>query len=107
MLALYRCVNPVTKFKKLTGLTQVIRFGLNVPPSQWKTPRRFLQAGITGMIQAASTLGTMANKGGKISLSGSRCLSSKASTQDGKTRVKRVSIEGNIGKIRNIFSLYI
>lgn len=81
---MYLCVNPVSTCNKLTGLRRVLGFGLNVPGPQGS--------------------GTMsAKKTGAIGPSGSRCLSS----QDAKARVKRVSIEGNIGKIINISSLFI
>lgn len=103
MLTLYRCVNPVYKCKKLTGLTQVVGFGHDAPPQRWETARSFLQAGSRSITHAVNNLNTLANKAEKISLSCSRGLSNNASTQDGKLRVKRVSIEGNIGKMFFLF----
>ncbi|XP_040012276.1 deoxyguanosine kinase, mitochondrial isoform X2 [Xiphias gladius] len=46
----------------------------------------------------------MASKADKISVSCSRCLSCKASAVDGKARVKRVSIEGNIAVGKSTFA---
>lgn len=49
---------------------------------------------LTGLIH----VGTMAVNSGRLSLTCRRCLSGSA--VDGPARVKRVSIEGNIGKYR-------
>lgn len=67
---------------------QLMRFWYNAP-AQWKTPDSFLRGGDTAITQVTTSLGTMANESGKRSCS---------STVDGTARVKRVSIEGNIGK---------
>ena len=102
MSALYRCVllNRVSKSKTHTGLIQVMRFGYNVLPPQWKTCGSFLQAENKTRNQLTKNLSNVAvaHKAGMRSFSGSSCLSNKPLTEDGKARVKRVSIEGNIGK---------
>ncbi|KAM3867508.1 deoxyguanosine kinase, mitochondrial [Diretmus argenteus] len=46
----------------------------------------------------------MANKAAKRSLSSSPCLAGAASTEDGISRVKRVSIEGNIAVGKSTFA---
>ncbi|XP_071339066.1 deoxyguanosine kinase, mitochondrial isoform X2 [Trachinotus anak] len=71
---------------------------------RWKTPGSFLQGGNTAITLTATNLSTMASKTGKIGGSCSRCLSSKASTEDGKARVKRVSVEGNIAVGKSTFA---
>ncbi|XP_029018168.1 deoxyguanosine kinase, mitochondrial isoform X2 [Betta splendens] len=85
---MYRCVNPVSRCNKLTGLRRVLGFGLNVPGPHGST-----------------AYGTMsAKKTGGTSPSRSRCLSSQVPIQDGKARVKRVSIEGNIAVGKSTFA---
>uniref|UniRef100_A0A3B4U8Y2 deoxyguanosine kinase n=1 Tax=Seriola dumerili TaxID=41447 RepID=A0A3B4U8Y2_SERDU len=71
---------------------------------RWKTPGSFLRGRNTTITQTTTNLSTMASKRDKISDSCSRCLSSKTSTQDGKARVKRVSIEGNIAVGKSTFT---
>ncbi|XP_040897749.1 deoxyguanosine kinase, mitochondrial-like [Toxotes jaculatrix] len=100
MSALYRSV-PFSRFSKLqkqTGLVQLLRFEYNAPPPQWKTP------GHTNITQTATNMSTMASKADKMNVFCSRCLSSKASALDGKDRVKRVSIEGNIAVGKSTFA---
>ncbi|XP_053276450.1 deoxyguanosine kinase, mitochondrial [Pleuronectes platessa] len=103
---LCRCVlfNPVSKFNKHTGLTQVRRFGVLLPPPplplQWKTPGSLLRAGNT---QTTSNTRSVARKAEMISASCSRSLSS-TSTPDAKFKVKRVSIEGNIAVGKSTFA---
>lgn len=108
MSALYRCVllNRVTKSKTHTGLVQAMKFGYNAPPPQLKTSESFLRAAVKAMIQPTKSLRntTMAHKAGKQSFSCPRCMSSTASSKDGKTRVKRVSIEGNIAVGKSTFA---
>uniref|UniRef100_A0A8C3A2M9 deoxyguanosine kinase n=1 Tax=Cyclopterus lumpus TaxID=8103 RepID=A0A8C3A2M9_CYCLU len=90
MSAICRC-GLLSRVSKLhTSSTQVLRCGYVVPP-QRRTPDIRLRVGHSAVTQ---TTVSMANKGRKRSVSGSRCLSS--STENGATRVKRVSIEGNI-----------
>ena len=85
MSALYRCAlfnrNIISTLKKQTGLIQ------------WKTPS-------SSALSQTADLSTMANnnKSRKRSLSCTRRLSS--TPEDGRARVKRVSIEGNIGKLQ-------
>lgn len=97
MSALYRSVvfNRVSKLN--TCLIQVMRFGYNAPPPQWKTPDSLQRAGNTSRSQDTTNPKAMANISRKLSVSCSRCLST--SPESGANRVKRVSIEGNIGKI--------
>ncbi len=97
MSALYRCAlfSRVSRFKP--GVMQVVRFGYNVSPPQKKTPDSVLRN--TASTQTAAHLRTVADQLERRSLSSSRCLSTSASTADGSARVRRVSIEGNIGKI--------
>ncbi|CAK6966510.1 deoxycytidine kinase 2-like [Scomber scombrus] len=108
MSALYRCVlfNRVSKSKTRTGLIQVMRFGYNVLPPQWKTCRSFLQAANKATNQQTKNLSNvaMAHKAGKRSFSCSSCLSNKSLTEDGKAGVKRVSIEGNIAVGKSTFA---
>ncbi|KAG7489901.1 hypothetical protein JOB18_023088 [Solea senegalensis] len=104
MVGLYRYVmfSQVLKFNKQPGLTQVKRYFCIVPPVQFSRPGSFLRAeNNTAITQATTNPCTMASQAKK---SCSRCLSSKASSQDGKARVKRVSIEGNIAIGKSTFA---
>lgn len=86
MSALCRCLffSRVSKLKESTGLVHVMRFGFNAVQSpQWKTPSNILSA--------------TATKSEKLNVS---FFSSSSSTKDGPARVRRVSIEGNIGKYK-------
>lgn len=83
MAALYRGV----LFKRVSKL--------NAAHPQWKTPGCFLRGGKAAIIHSATNLSTMTGKPSRMSESSAGC---GASSQDGKARVKRVSIEGNIGK---------
>lgn len=69
-----------------------MRFGYNVPP-QRRTRDIRLRVGNTAATQTTS-ISTVSMPNKSTGVSGSRCLSS--STENGATRVKRVSIEGNI-----------
>ncbi|XP_041793292.1 deoxyguanosine kinase, mitochondrial [Chelmon rostratus] len=91
MSALYRRVlfNRVSALKQQTGWIQVMRFGFSAPPTRWKT-------------QHTADPSTMPDKAAKLSVSSSRCLSSSA--EDGRARVKRVSIEGNIAVGKSTFA---
>ncbi|XP_068559486.1 deoxyguanosine kinase, mitochondrial isoform X1 [Cebidichthys violaceus] len=104
MSAIYRCVlfNRVSKFK--TSWLQVMRFGYNVPLPQWMTPDFLTRGGNAAITRTATNLRnvTMANKLKKRSDSCSRCLSSSA--KSAATRVKRVSIEGNIAVGKSTFA---
>ncbi|XP_026177229.1 deoxyguanosine kinase, mitochondrial [Mastacembelus armatus] len=106
MSLVYRCflLSHVSKCKTLIGRTQTIGFGKNARRSQGKTPGGFLRAGNTVMTQAASSLSTMANKADSDRFPWSRCMSSKTPPRDGKARVKRVSIEGNIAVGKSTFA---
>ncbi|XP_019956607.2 deoxyguanosine kinase, mitochondrial isoform X1 [Paralichthys olivaceus] len=102
---LCRCVlfSWVTKFNKHAGLTQVMRFSAPPPPPlplQWKTPARLLRAGIT---QTTANSSSMARKADAISASCSRSLSATSSPH-AKSKVKRVSIEGNIAVGKSTFA---
>lgn len=84
-------MNPVSKCQKLTGLTRGVVFGHDAPGSQWKTrAHRFIT-------HAGNNFHAVAKKADSSSLSSARCLSNNA--QGGNRPVKRVSIEGNIGKM--------
>ncbi len=107
MSALYRCVmfKRFTNFKKQAVLIPVVRFGSNAPPPQAKTRNSLLRVGNTGTgrTTASPSNVTMAvNKSKKVGFSCSRCFSS--SPKDETARVKRVSIEGNIGTYEYIDS---
>lgn len=69
---------------------------LNATHPQWKTPGC--------LTQGTTNLSTMTGKTDKTSESSARC---GGSSQDGKPRVKRVSIEGNIGKRLTSSYLYL
>nr|XP_020458157.1 deoxycytidine kinase-like isoform X1 [Monopterus albus] len=101
MSVVFRCVlfSRLSTFKRITGLTQVIRLGHIAPLPQRKTP-----GSSTVITRAANSVITMARRVDKISSCCPRCLSSKASAQDGKARVKRVSIEGNIAVGKSTFA---
>lgn len=94
MSALYRCVllSRVSKLKQQTGLTRVRTFA----HTQWKTCDCLVRAGNTAIPQTTTILNAMAKKTRNVGLS--RSLSLSSSSDDAKARVKRVSIEGNIGK---------
>ncbi|KAM3610586.1 uncharacterized protein V6R79_006081 [Siganus canaliculatus] len=99
MSALYRRVllmNPF-EFKRQTCLIQVMSFGHRVSYCQWRTPDSVLRAGNT-----SANLNNMAKKSAKPTFSCLRCLSSSA--EDSGTRVKRVSIEGNIAVGKSTFA---
>uniref|UniRef100_UPI003AAB7601 deoxyguanosine kinase, mitochondrial isoform X2 n=1 Tax=Centroberyx gerrardi TaxID=166262 RepID=UPI003AAB7601 len=100
MSCLYRFVvlNGVSKIKPQTVPIRCIRFACNAP-LQWKRSElNCLRVGNPAFV--TTKLSSMASKAAKRSFSSSpNCLSSTLSTEDGITRVKRVSIEGNIGKI--------
>lgn len=102
MSALYRSVvfNRVSKLN--TCLIQVMRFGYNAPPPQWKTPDSLQRAGNTSRSQDTTNPKAMANISRKLSVSCSRCLST--SPESGANRVKRVSIEGNIAVGKSTFA---
>lgn len=89
MSALYRSVLFHAVLKEQTCFTQVMRFG-------YSASAQGVTTGNTARTQTTTGLSAMAYKPGKRSLPCSRLLSS--STEDGAARVKRVSIEGNIGK---------
>lgn len=74
-----------------------------MPPPQRRTPDIRLRVANTAFTQTTniSTV-SMANTSSMRSVSGSRCLSS--STEKGATRVKRVSIEGNIAVGKSTFA---
>lgn len=82
--------NRVFKFSKPKSLIvcQVGRFGFNAARPQWESRPQ----------TASSYLSVMAQKTGRLSASCSRCLSGSVSSEARPARVKRVSIEGNIGK---------
>lgn len=89
MSALYRSVLFHASLKEQICLTQVRTFG-------YRALARSLTSGNTARTPTTTGFRVMASKPGKRSLPCSRLQSS--STEDGAARVKRVSIEGNIGK---------
>lgn len=97
MSALYRFVllNPVSKINQQSCFIQVRRFGYTTSP-QWMTRNGVPGVGNTAITQKTK-LRTMANKSEKDTFSCLRLLSNL--TEENQTAtVKRVSIEGNIGK---------
>ena len=105
MAALYRLVlfNGISQLKTPRSLGRVVSVGFNALHPQRETPGGPSLAGPP----TAASLSTMADKADKVSASCSRRLSSTASTPDGaKARVKRVSIEGNIGEISSVSNSY-
>ncbi|XP_029366586.1 deoxycytidine kinase-like isoform X2 [Echeneis naucrates] len=83
--------NPRSKFT-------LSRLGLNPLSPQWRTPGGFLREGAEAVTQ------TCVRRTHRIKGSSSRCLSSQASATDGRARVKRVSIEGNIAVGKSTFA---
>lgn len=73
-------------YNQRAGFTQVKRLTC----IQWKSSDSPMRGGYTAVLRA------MANKRGNVTFFSSRCLSGSAA--DAKARVRRVSIEGNIGK---------
>lgn len=89
-------LNQVSNLTKQTGLAQVMRLCCS-KPLQWNKPDSFLWPRNTTIVQTGNT---KTSKGKKTyqSIEGSRYLSSRASLLHGNVQVKRVSIEGNVGK---------
>ncbi|XP_063345723.1 deoxyguanosine kinase, mitochondrial [Pelmatolapia mariae] len=79
-------------YNQRAGFTQVRRFTC----IQWKSSDSLLRGGYTAVLRA------MANKTGNLTLFSSRCLSGSAA--DAKSRVRRVSIEGNIAVGKSTFA---
>ncbi|XP_070821444.1 deoxyguanosine kinase, mitochondrial [Chaetodon trifascialis] len=103
MSALYRCglFDRFSTLRQQTCWIQVMRFGFSAPPTRWKRHNSVPRAGNKTPAHTTN-LSRMANKSGKRSFSSSRCLSS--SSEDGRARVKRVSIEGNIAVGKSTFA---
>ncbi|XP_029998750.1 deoxycytidine kinase-like [Sphaeramia orbicularis] len=95
MAGLYRFafLNRVSKLNPPTGLVPFLRFGYYAPGS----PN-------TAKTQPTKYLTTMAQKLGQHEFPCSRLLSSTASNKDGRARMKRVSIEGNIAVGKSTFA---
>nr|XP_046243386.1 deoxyguanosine kinase, mitochondrial isoform X2 [Scatophagus argus]XP_046243387.1 deoxyguanosine kinase, mitochondrial isoform X2 [Scatophagus argus]XP_046243388.1 deoxyguanosine kinase, mitochondrial isoform X2 [Scatophagus argus] len=78
-----------------------MRFGYSTSP-QWKTSNGVLRVGNAAITRNSAHLSAVSNKSGKRSFTCSSFLSSPA--MDGATRVKRVSIEGNIAVGKSTFA---
>lgn len=84
--------------KQRTGLTQLRSFAY----TQRKTSSSFVRSGNAVTPQTKTTFSVMSSRGGNLSSSCSRCLSS--SPLDASSQVKRVSIEGNIAVGKSTFA---
>lgn len=98
MSVLYRCalIHRVSQFNPRSGLLRILKRCYDAPPPQRKTLRVGHKA-----ITRTGNLSTMANESGKLSLSPSRPSNS---SEDVSSRVKRVSIEGNIAVGKSTFA---